>query len=240
LLLDSHLELNRHFREVEIWDAGAIRARGEVLGGKLCRLWPRPAGVAYKPEPEKEAAEKTTRGAISVKELYLQFWSRLIDRIETRDGKLRPPKLKRQNRLRLPLGKKSYWLLVWANARGRRVSAGFRATGPRAAEKLAALRANLPDLEETFGVNAEWEDVKVHLHRPDSNLHDIDSWDAHLDWLIATLERLYELLQPAIKTVHAAEIADATDAENGTDDLDGLDGEDEVEADDDDEDDIDD
>lgn len=175
------------------------------LAARLAKLWARPEGAAYTPELKEE---ENAKGKQRPKEFRLEYWSRFIDRLESRESPLRSPKLKGQTCLRLPTSTKGYWLTVWLKRSTRRIGAGIMTTGQTRAEKFAALRSVLPDFDSEFGCPPDWDDTEVYLYRNESNLGDTSEWATQHDWLIDTLERLNVMLEAAITTVTSGEIAD--------------------------------
>ncbi len=71
ILARSHIELNRHFQEVETWDEGAIARRGEILADRALMIWPDFAGredderlVAADSELEQEDVRLLMAGVV--------------------------------------------------------------------------------------------------------------------------------------------------------------------------------
>jgi hypothetical protein len=53
---ESHVDLNRCFNELKVWNADAMEKRTIVLADALCRHWPRPPGQPYVTDQEDPIA----------------------------------------------------------------------------------------------------------------------------------------------------------------------------------------
>ena len=202
-LLNSHVELSRHFREAPVWDAEAIEARGRKLADMAVQLWPRPSGGPYRAQPQ---ADPAAQGLSPTKRLYLRYWSALGELIRERGSQLRIGQTSASTECyfgtRLPDGLR-VTLWAWQSRRDSSLIAGMTFRHRALARHVyTLLKQQASQVESRLSWPAEWQDGwhGVWLaDRSNVDFRDEEDWEIQHNWLVDRLEELHEVIPPFVE-----------------------------------------
>lgn len=201
----SHIELNRWFLERPVWDAGAIRKRGEVLTTQIAELW-EPAGgfdaTAGATTAEDLDDAPPLEGA-ALQTLYRDFW-------DGYEGHLRAAgsyELEHMTasswykRVKSELAWVAIYVIARANSRELVVQAyGGSASSPSV---FGLLRRHHKVIEDSLGPALTWTAVEDGRRRSIDvtrrfEIDDTASWEDGYKWLDQTIENTHRALTPLL------------------------------------------
>ncbi len=200
LLQQSHLELNKYFADMDVWNTEAIVVRGRKLVEEVIRMWPRPAAdVLYvasadaMPEPE---------GLSAVEKKRLEYWRYLDVRLEERgmgSGFITPSL---HGHITVPIGTSGYAELV-AGISGGSIYVTLMLYGGLGDSVAARLMKERATIESELGYTLNWkvEEGESDIYTSDSGLQiwDQEDWPVQHDWLGDRLEDYLRVLRPRVE-----------------------------------------
>lgn len=215
-LLDSHVVLNKHFKDTGAWNRQAIETRGAKLARTVAALWPCPAGAEHRamvpvgPSPDLSPT----------KQFYLRYWRALESLIHERGSTLAMVELPTSTecRFKVDLPEKlgaSLWVSQMRKEKSLVAAFGIKCPGSVRQQVCEAMKGKIGELAMAGG-SVEWHDEWPGLcfaDRSGVNFGDEDDWEIQHNWLVDSLERLRDALVPCVK-----EQAETIDWDAGTGD----------------------
>jgi len=175
----THIDLNKHFKGLGIWDGGAIRGRGELLAEQVAKLWPRPEGGQYvlpRGGQDRKLSPDQRRA----------YWTGFLGSGEW-DRHFRVPKSSRSGNIRFRVRKLKGPRFVCYMLRSKRIGVMVSLPGKNAEGVWNQLRDEKAELEAAAGFPLVWEEDSRGAHyissgRP-ADLLDESQWPEQHAWL---------------------------------------------------------
>lgn len=211
LLQESHLELNKHFTDLEAWNADAIVARCKKLVEDIIRLWPRPvsnlpyaASAEALPEPEGLSAREKKR---------LEYWRHFDVRMEERGMTSDLITPVPTGSISIVIGKTGYTEIkvgMYPQYNSIYVTLLlYGDLGDRVAERLQKEKSAI---ESELGYQLYWKGEKgaADIYIKDSGVQvwDKEDWPVQHDWLGDKLEDYLRVLKPRVEAYEREALAD--------------------------------
>jgi len=209
LLQESHLELNKHFTELQAWNADTIVARSKKLAEEIIRLWPRPVG-AYAasaeamPEPEEYSTGEKKR-----LEYWRHFHVRLEERVMEPEIVIPGP----NPSITIATSKTGYAEIevgMYQQHNSIYVSLLlYGDLGDFVAERLEKEKASI-EAELTYQLQWDVKEGYADIYIKDSGVQvwDKEDWTVQHDWLGDKLEDFLRVLKPRVEMLEQEAMAD--------------------------------
>lgn len=206
-LLNSNVQLNKYFFNIDAWDKQAIEDRCEELSAKLVGIWNRPETTAvYIPSAEAEG-DAELRPHLAKK---LRYWNRLVDLLREGGSDLAPDEVTPETYLDFPIleANEAVYAGAWTNKQHRQlvVYIHFRKSVGRRCESY--LEARKIEIEEALGYAVEWRpngSHEIRISDNEINFNDENDWHIQHDWLADRLEDFQRVLFPLVTDFFAQE-----------------------------------
>ncbi|MEO2034676.1 MAG: DUF262 domain-containing protein, partial [Planctomycetaceae bacterium] len=175
LLRKSHIDLNDHFCSLDSWDSTAIRQRSELLGTKVCELWPRPAGgEPYVPTHRQKEEER---------EFYIAYWEAFATRLAQSDLEMEIRRIRSNSWLHLVSRRKAFWFYIVVYREENSIEFGIEKSGKNGEEYMSLLWEYVSyeaceRVEQDLGETIDWDsdDHAVCVERTSVPVRDRSDW----------------------------------------------------------------
>lgn len=204
----SHLELNKHFEHVTVWNPAEIRARGELLAIEVAAIWPRPAGGEYRPVGEQtaEGLSRETRRKIS-----MEYWSALLASMKQQSRLRRFPKAMPRGWIGFPIGKSWFRILAYMKFAKRTIGVALSCTGPKGLNRFLKLQSQRDEVESKLGMKLLWQELvfgkssHITIRLTDANPASTADWARQHEWFATTVEKFHAVFSSLCKSLDDGE-----------------------------------
>lgn len=217
LLLNSNLDLNRMFLDIESWGEPQIQSRSDALSDIIAEMWPRPAGgQAYVPSGGTLADGQ--------EELLQAYWDGFARTLDESDCSLSVQRIQADTLVWMKAGRKAFWFGAELDLDEGRLGFGLSISGQRRLDYFKLLWNLVPDdvsdaLCELPGVIANWEeslecdDNSMWVYRKIDGIDNRDSWQEQHEWLALAASKWERLLTPEIGNIRLRQLVDFEDSD---------------------------
>ncbi len=195
-LANSHLQLNKHFAEVEHWNEAAIQQRGSYLAGQVVKLWARPPG---KYVPGTDGDQKAPPG----RERRQAFWIGLAAILKSKNVGIQPIELTSSSTISFPspIDGVEFWAFFFRRHREMQVGLTFRRKRGRVFfDHLRDESAMMGEVGEVL----RWvpgTTPTLCAVMPEASLKNAQEWHAQQEWLAAKVEAILKFVFPRLKQI---------------------------------------
>ena len=152
------------------------------------------------------------------KRLQLEFWSKLMERLEEKKSPVRPRKPQPKSWMRFNIGQpeakfslgaslqtKKKWISVYLRMAGKNATAHFRLLERQREE----IKGELGDLE---WLASQGKTQRIRLRRKNADPMQQEDWPNQLDWMVSTLESFDKTFKSRLKSLDASDWHPGDDA----------------------------
>ena len=166
--------------------------------------------VVVKPDNWAKAGREQARAAASAsptKQLQLNFWTALVERLAKTAPHIRPQNPRPQHWLNNSIGRSGFGLNITANTRDERLGVELWMPGERAKQHFANLSSLKAEIEAKLGFQLDWQELpeakgcRIATWYPDASIEDEGRWGEYLDWLTQRLLKMDQVLRPIVKSL---------------------------------------
>ena len=169
--------------------------------------------VVSHPNSWQKTVTKISRGELSTtNQLYLEYWTKLRNLLEQRDGVINPKEPRTANWLGVSIGRSKFLLAASASVREKWICVSLTLRGPNAKPHFYLLKRDKVDIEREIGAKLEWDEKHgrernyINLSFPEEiNLEDRSDWDKQHQWLYEQLEIFHKVFSPRVKELDASD-----------------------------------
>lgn len=211
LLKESHLELNKHFTDLQAWNAETIVARSKKLVEDIIRLWPRPpSSLQYAASAEALLEPEGLSGA---EKKRLEYWRHFDVRLEEQGMPPEAIKPVPTGEISIPLGTTGYAQIevgMYPQSNSIYVTLLLSGDlGDRVAERLQKEKSAI-EAELGYQINWDVEEGSADIYINDSGVRvwDKDDWPVQHDWLGDKLEDYLRVLKPRVEAYEPEALGD--------------------------------
>ena len=210
LLEASHLELNKHFKDLAAWNAEGIVARSKKLVDDVIRLWPRPfSGVQYAASAE---ALSEPEGLSAGERKRLEYWRHFDVRLEDRGMPSDVVTPGPNGYVTITVGTTGYVEFeVGLYPQSGSIYVTLLLYGSVGDFVVARLAKEKTAIEVALGYALTWkvEEGESDIYIDDSGLQlwDKEDWPVQHDWLGDKLEDYLRVLKPHIEAYEREALA---------------------------------
>lgn len=195
----SHVELNKWFKTVDQWTRAEIEHRSQELGQRIIKIWPRPTGPAYTPNPD--FTEDTRK-------FFEEYWNGFLELIHAKSLPFIV-----QGRTSMPFvwvkgPRQSFWYEFFVDPVDRYLAMGLLTTGKRAKEYFSLLWNLTPweDLEQIEKVLEcelclNTDNFEMYVEQLEIPVHDRSKWPEQHEWLAKAIVVFEERLCDHIRSI---------------------------------------
>ena len=175
--------------------------------------------VVSHPNDWTKTVSRTSRGELTAtNQLYLEYWTALRDRIEERNGVIRPVKPRPRYWLGFGVGRSKFRLYASASVRDKLIYVGLTLRGPDAKPHFQGLKGCKVNIEKEIGAKLKW-DEKVDSEQSEIylpfcnkiNLENRQDWNRQHQWLCDKLEIFHKVFSQRVKELDASDYAPEED-----------------------------
>lgn len=150
---------------------------------------------------------KAITDASPARQLKLQFWQALYKKMSLVAPQIRMLAPKARHYLNSSSLRSNVHLGVAVNIRDERIYVELYLGGEEAKPRFAQLLTQRKQIEEQLGFELEWMELpeakasRLAVFLDEASIEDEDRWDEYLDWVIARLIKMDQVLRPIAKTL---------------------------------------
>lgn len=203
LLIESKVELNKHFGPLSEWRDELITSRGRDLAAKVAMIWGRPAGAPYKRDVDSMELSADD-GQVEGSEIAFQeYWTEFLREL-AKHSQLQPTSAPAEkSRLMFESEREAARYVVECDPDEESVSVQLRFSGKYAASSLKILEDERAAIDAELKIPSDWQYEKpysVAVYLDAVRTKDNDDWLRQHEWLAKTLVRFIEVIEPRIHT----------------------------------------
>lgn len=167
--------------------------------------------VVVKPNDWSKAGRESARAAATTtptKQLQQQFWTAVVEYIESNKIVARPQKPLPAHWLNSnPLGRSGFHIVSTVNARENRIAVEVYISHEQSKESFQKLLAQRQQIEAELGFTMDWQELpgrhacRILVSRPDSELSNQDAWPTYCAWLADKIVKLSAVFRPRVKEI---------------------------------------
>ncbi len=203
LLIESKVELNKHFCQLSDWRDELIKARGLELAKKVAAIWDRPADAPYKRQFDPLDIGINDGEVEDTDIPFKEYWTQFL-RVLAKHSQLEPTSAPSDKcRLTFDSEREAARYVVECDSDEESVSVQLRFTGKYAASSLKILEAERGAIDAELNTTAEWQYEKpfsVTVYLDAVRTRDNDDWPRQHEWLATILPRFMQAIEPRIHT----------------------------------------
>ena len=192
--------------EIELW-----RINDSLMAPKF--------NVVSHPNNWQKTVARISRGELTAtNQLYLEYWTRLRNLLEQRDGAIRPREPRTANWLGFSIGHSKFRLSASASVRDKWICVSLTLRGPDAKHHFYLLKQDKVDIEREIGDELEWDEKHgrkrnyINLSSQEEiDLEDRGDWDRQHEWLCNKLKIFHQVFSPRVKELDASDYVPAED-----------------------------
>lgn len=164
--------------------------------------------VVVKPNAWAKSGREQAKAATAsspTKQLQLQFWKALVDKLSSKAPGIKPQKPRAQHWLQLSLGRTGFILISTASQKDSRVGVEVYINATDSKNRFAQLLAQRERIESSLGFALDWQELpdshacRIVIYRADSPLEDESRWGEYLEWLVRHILKFDAVFRPVIK-----------------------------------------
>ncbi len=169
--------------------------------------------VVSHPNSWQKTVTRISRGELSTtNQLYLEYWTKLRNLLEQRDGVINPREPRTANWLGVSIGRSKFLLAASASMRDKWICVSLTLRGPDAKPHFQLLKREKADIEEEIGDKLEWDEKddwersEISLSFPkEIDLEDRGDWNRQHQWLCEKLETFHQVFSRRVKELDASD-----------------------------------
>lgn len=193
---NSHVGLNAHFANVEVWNADEIRKRGGLLAKRIVDMWP-VFGDRDSDRPKKAV------GLNPVRERRVRYWTGLDEKLREMDSPVKLKNIPYESTIyaEFPGGENVvFW--AWFYNQYKTLYAGITFTKRHERAWLKKLHEEKDVIDAEFGEPLEWLTISkrcVGWMETGISLLDEEDWYIQHETLADVMTRLYQSFAPRVE-----------------------------------------
>ena len=208
--------------EVEVWRIGDSLPAPKFNIMSKPNDWTKSASIE-----RRQSASNNTPTQL----LQIEYWGALQDlmqqRLQQRQGKVKPRKGYPQNFQVFAIGRDRCMLMATVNFKENRIGVELLLEGVYSKKRFALLLKDKDEIELELDRTIEWSNKSGQKQcsigkrvRDDCDLTNRDNWPDYLNWMCEELENLYRVFAPRIKNLDTSDyIPGETDLDDTEDEL---------------------
>ena len=186
--------------EIELWQIGnsAVAPKFNV--------------VSHPNDWQRTIRRSVQKRLTSTNELYLDYWTEVMDLLEKRNGSINPVKSKPQGWQNFAIGRTGFHLTAIVRAQNERVGVRLMLNHQDADIYFSLLEEDKDDIEKEMNTELEWrenpgkKEKHVELFLNDIDPQDRESWNDQHQWICDKLELFHRVFSPRVKTLDANDV----------------------------------
>lgn len=155
-----------------------------------------------------EAAQNLAYQDLSeTKNLQLEYWRSLREKLLTRKSIVKPQKPLPQHWTNFTIGKSNIFLSATTNTRDNFIAVNLNLTDAEAKSEFKFLENMKNEIERSIGEKLLWDELpegkhcRIWLKRTDEEISNRENWEKQHDWLIKFLEKFHNTFSPIVKKI---------------------------------------
>lgn len=164
--------------------------------------------VVAKPSTWVKASREQAKAATvssPTKQLQLQFWNALVEKLSTKAPGIKPQRPRPQHWLQHSLGRTGFILSATASQKDSRLGVEIYINASDSKKRFAQLFAQREAIEASLGLSLDWQELpdahacRIVIYRTDSPLEEESRWGEYLDWVVTHVVRFDAVFRPIIR-----------------------------------------